>query len=103
LLNLIKIAVKLNTFARFGFVDAKFATQANSRQVLVIDSVKVDRVSLGVAGAALFDFNRYPERDGERNNDNQKRKRNLQEERLPVPCEKVPQKKPLWVVHCVTS
>jgi hypothetical protein len=49
LLNLVKIAVKLNTFARFGFVDAKFATQAKSRQILVVDAVEMYGIALGLA------------------------------------------------------
>jgi hypothetical protein len=52
LLYLIKIAVKFNTLARFGFVNAKFATQAHSRQILVVDSVEVNGVALGLAGLA---------------------------------------------------
>jgi hypothetical protein len=63
--------VKLNTLSRFGFVDAKFATQANSRQILVVDSVEVNGVALGVAGFGIKVFIcRYAQRQNRRKRKN---------------------------------
>jgi hypothetical protein len=51
--------MKLNTFARFGFVAHAVTETANSRQVLIVDSVEMDRVALGVAGfGAWLESNR---------------------------------------------
>jgi hypothetical protein len=63
--------MKFNTFACFGFVDAKFATQANSRQVLVVDSIEMYGIALGVAGFGIKVFIcRYAQRQNRRKRKN---------------------------------